>query len=96
MRRSPAVASATRTTRSCRRYFDSERGRSYIRSTLRRSRVVEGIIDAWLADHPDHQPLPHLEDMPSSTIEGGQASANASVDATDPGSVIDDVPTAAG
>jgi trigger factor len=77
-------------------YFDSERGRSYIRSTLRRSRVVEGIIDAWLADHPDHQPLPHLEDDASSAIEGGQASANAAVDATDPGSILDDVPTPAG
>jgi trigger factor len=77
-------------------YFDSERGRSYIRSTLRRSRVVEGLIDGWLADHPEHQPLPHLEDAPASTIDGGQAAANAAVDATDPGSVLDDVPTPAG
>ncbi|MFL5718198.1 MAG: trigger factor [Chloroflexota bacterium] len=75
-------------------YFQSDRGRSYLRSTLRRSRVVEGLIDEWLAAHPDHQPLPHLEDAPESAIEGGQASANASVDATDPGSVLDDVPTA--
>ena len=45
-------------------YFGTERGRSYIRSTLRRSRVVEGLIDEWLADHPDHPPLPHLEDAP--------------------------------
>ena len=45
-------------------YFESDRGRSYIRSTLRRSRVVEGLIDEWLAAHPEHQPLPHLEDMP--------------------------------
>lgn len=77
-------------------YFDSERGRSYIRSTLRRSRVVEGLIDGWLADHPEHQPLPHIEDTPTSTIEDGQAAANAAVDATDPGSVLDDVPTPAG
>jgi trigger factor len=60
-------------------YFDSERGRSYIRSTLRRSRVVEQLIDEWLAAHPDHGPLPHLEDWPLSTIEGGQAAANASI-----------------
>jgi len=79
-----------------REYFLSDRGRSYIRSTLRRSRVVEGLIDEWLAAHPDHQPLPHLEDAPDSAIEGGQASANAAVDATDPGSILDDVPTAAG
>src|SRR6478736_6801081 len=43
-------------------YFDSERGRSYIRSTLRRSRVVEGLIDAWLAEHTDNQALPHVEE----------------------------------
>ncbi len=77
-------------------YFDSERGRAYIRSTLRRTRVVEGLIDEWLADHPDHAPMPHLEDAPGSAIDDGQASANAAVDATDPGTVIDDVPTPAG
>ena len=60
-------------------YFDSERGRSYIRSTLRRSRVVEQLIDEWLAAHPEHPPLPHLEDAPASTIEGGEAAANASI-----------------
>jgi len=43
-------------------YFESERGRSFIRSTLRRSRVVERLIDEWLAAHPEHGPLPHLED----------------------------------
>src|SRR3970282_1124024 len=42
-------------------YFDSERGRGFIRSTLRRSRVVEKLIDEWLAAHPEHGPLPHLE-----------------------------------
>ena len=77
-------------------YFGSERGRSYIRSTLRRSRVVEGIIDEWLVAHPDHQPLPHLEDAPTSAIEGDQASVTAAVDVTDPGFILDDVPTPAG
>lgn len=43
-------------------YFESERGRSFIRSTLRRSRLVEKLVDEWLAAHPQHQPLPHLED----------------------------------
>jgi trigger factor len=63
-------------------YFDSDRGRSYIRSTLRRSRVVEGLVDEWLAAHPEHPGLPHLEDAPASTIEGDQAAANASINAT--------------
>ena len=59
-------------------YFDSDRGRSYIRSTLRRSRVVEQLIDEWLAANPDQPALPHLEDWPESTIEGRAADANAS------------------
>jgi trigger factor len=53
-------------------YFESERGRSYIRSSFRRTRLVEGLIDEWLAAHPEVGPLPHLED-----IEGvGLASAD--------------------
>jgi trigger factor len=59
-------------------YFDSDRGRSYIRSTLRRSRVVEQLIDEWLAANPDQPALPHLEDWPESAIEGGAADANTS------------------
>ncbi len=43
-------------------YFESDRGRSFIRSTLRRSRLVEKLIDEWLAAHPEHPPLPHLEE----------------------------------
>jgi trigger factor len=73
-------------------YFDSERGRAFIRSTLRRSRVVESIIDAWLVAHPDFGPLPHLEDGPASAVANDQAQANASIGATDPGSVLADDP----
>ncbi len=50
-------------------YFESERGRSFIRSTLRRSRVVEKLIDEWLAAHPEHGPLPHLEDDEPAAVE---------------------------
>jgi trigger factor len=84
-------------------YFESERGRSFIRSTLRRSRVVEHIIDRWLSEHPDQPPLPHLEDAPGSVISDGQAQANALTDASHPGAVPDgpvtapvDEPAAAG
>jgi trigger factor len=77
-------------------YFDSERGRSYIRSTIRRSRVVEALIDAWLVAHPDHPALPHLEDQVSSATEGAQAEAKASIGATDPGSILTDAPAPAG
>ena len=43
-------------------YFESARGRAYLRSTLRRSRVVETLVDRWLAAHPEVGPLQHLED----------------------------------
>jgi trigger factor len=65
-------------------YFESERGRSFIRSTLRRSRVVERLIDEWLTAHPDHPALPHLEDAEASPVASGQAEANAAIGATDP------------
>ena len=77
-------------------YFASERGRSYIRSTMRRSRVVEGLVEAWLTAHPDHPALPHLEDAPGSATDGDQAAANAAIGATDPGTLLEDVPAAAG
>ena len=54
-------------------YFASDRGRAFIRSTLRRSRVVERVIDAWLAEHPEHPPLPHLEDRASAMEAGALA-----------------------
>ena len=80
-------------------YFGSERGRSYIRSTLRRSRVVEGLIEAWLAAHPDHEPLPHLEDAPAMAVDAGHdsadASLDASLDASARGSIREDVPATA-
>ena len=77
-------------------YFESDRGRGFIRSTLRRSRVVETIVDRWLADHPEHPPLPHLEDALEPATEGEGAQANAAIDATDPGSILADEPTPAG
>ncbi len=69
------------------RYFESERGRNFIRSTLRRTRLVEILVDRWLAAHPEHPPLPHLEDDEPSAVDAPQAEANASVDATDPGAL---------
>ena len=56
-------------------YFESERGRTFIRSSLRRSRVVEALVDAWLAAHPEHPPLPHLEDDPTGIDAGAAAAA---------------------
>ncbi len=71
------------------KYFDSERGRNYIRSTLRRSKVVEKLVDDWLAAHPDHPPIPHVEDGPADTLDEDQARSVAAVGATDPGSILE-------
>ncbi|HYN42166.1 MAG TPA: trigger factor, partial [Thermoanaerobaculia bacterium] len=51
------------------RYFESDRGRNFIRSTLRRSRVVEHLVDDWLEAHPDHPALPHAEESAGPTAE---------------------------
>jgi trigger factor len=72
------------------RYFDSERGRNFIRSTLRRSRLVEKLVDDWLTAHPDHPALPHVEDGPVSALEDGSAASSAAIEATDPGSLTGD------
>ena len=56
-----AARASTATTRRPLAYFESERGRSFIRSTLRRSRLVEKLVDEWLAAHPEHPALPHAE-----------------------------------
>jgi len=50
-------------------YFESERGRSFIKSSLRRSRLVEKLVDEWLAAHPEHPSLPHLEDDETLSVE---------------------------
>ena len=61
-------------------YFDSERGRSFIRSTLRRSQLVEKLVDEWLAAHPEHPALPHLEDDdPGALSEPGEAEPESGV-----------------
>jgi trigger factor len=71
------------------KYFDSERGRNYIRSTLRRSKVVEKLVDDWLAAHPEHPAIPHVEDGPADAVDEDQARSVASVGATDPGSILE-------
>jgi hypothetical protein len=71
-------------------YFDSERGRNFIRSTLRRSRTVEQVIDEWLVTHPEHPPLPHADDDDQrSLMASSSAEASASVEVTDPGSLAE-------
>ena len=56
-------------------YFESERGRSFIRSTLRRSRLVEKLVDEWLAAHPEHPALPHLEDDEPVSLDNADSEA---------------------
>ena len=43
-------------------YLESARGRTYTRSLLRRSKVVESLVDRWIADHPEFSHVQHLHD----------------------------------
>jgi len=70
-------------------YFESERGHNFIRSTLRRTRTIEGLVDAWLGAHPEHPALPHLEDDGNPAVEAESASANAAIGATDPSTTLE-------
>lgn len=67
------------------KYIASERGRSFVRSTLRRSAVVEKLVDDWLAAHPEHPPIPHAEDD-APGVAGAEAAAAVGV--TDPGGIL--------
>ena len=40
-------------------YLDSDRGRNYIRSQLRRSQTVEMLADRWIEAHPDFANVQH-------------------------------------
>jgi trigger factor len=75
------------------RYYESERGRNFIQTTLRRTRVVEKLVDDWLAAHPDHPKLPHAADSNAPAIEtlaAEVAAAGVDSEASEPS------PTAAG
>jgi trigger factor len=74
------------------RYFESERGRSFIRSTLRRSRTVEKLIDDWLAAHPEHAPLPHADGDERSVVTSDTVAAVGAVEGTDPSTVATEAP----
>jgi trigger factor len=78
------------------RYFESERGRNYIRSTIRRSRTVEQLVDEWLSAHPEAPRLAHIEDKDTSTVESSSAAAAASLGVTDPGSLTPPAASASG
>ena len=60
--RSPRAGPATPTSPSCALLRHPSAAAGCIRSTLRRSRVVEKLIDEWLAAHPEHPAIPHVED----------------------------------
>jgi trigger factor len=69
------------------RYYESERGRNFIQTTLRRTRVVEKLVDDWLAAHPDHPKLPHADDSNAPAIEtlaAEVAAATGDEEATEP------------
>jgi trigger factor len=65
-------------------YFDTPRAQAAIRSSLRRSRVVETIIDRWLAAHPEHPAIPHAEGYEPAANPDGPAPPDAAAPAANP------------
>ncbi len=61
------------------KYVESDRGRNFVRSTLRRSKLVEKLVDDWLAAHPDHPTLPHADDdgAPTAAVDAAVGPAAA-------------------
>ena len=49
---------------------------------------MERLVDDWLAAHPEHPAIPHVEDGPADVDDDAARSA-AAIDATDPGSILD-------
>jgi trigger factor len=43
-------------------YLESARGRTYTRSLLRRSKLVETLVDRWIDQHPEFKNVQHLHD----------------------------------
>jgi trigger factor len=76
------------------RYYESERGRNFIQTTLRRTRVVEKLVDDWLAAHPDHPRLPHADDSNAPAIE--TLAAEVAAASADDEEATEPSPTAAG
>ncbi len=70
-------------------YFESQRGREFIRSTLRRTRTVERLVDDWLAAHPDHPALPHMEEAATPAVAEAATAAAAAIGATDPSTTLE-------
>jgi FKBP-type peptidyl-prolyl cis-trans isomerase (trigger factor) len=74
--------------RSMVRYFESERGRNYIRSSFRRSRAVEQLVDEWLAAHPEAPRLRHIEEAEESLpLANPSAAASGAIAVSDPASL---------
>jgi trigger factor len=58
-------------------YLESPRGRSYVGSTLRRSQVIEGIIDRWIEAHPRFVDVRHTEDQLAAPTDQVEAATDA-------------------
>ena len=78
------------TDRSLTDYLDTDSGRDYVRSQLRRSAVVEGLVDRWIEAHPQYAQVQH-QHQPHRHEEGEAASlVDAIIEEADEDDVDDD------
>jgi trigger factor len=64
-----------------REYLRSPRGRAYVRSTLRRSKTVETLVDRWLEAHPEAPQVRHLHGDDAAPGGGALSAEGHPVDA---------------
>ncbi len=60
---------------SIKEYLDSDRGRDYIRSQLRRSQTVEMLADRWIEAHPEYESVQHQHGHSHDEEEEGEETA---------------------
>lgn len=62
---------------SIKEYLQSDRGRNYIRSQLRRSQTVEMLVDRWIEAHPEFSEVQHQHQHDHDDEAGHDAIAHA-------------------
>jgi trigger factor len=65
---------------SIKEYLQSDRGRSYIRSQLRRSQTVEMLVDRWIDAHPEFAKVQHQHQQHDHAPDGSHDAVADAVD----------------
>jgi trigger factor len=73
-----------------RSYLDSDRGRGYVRSQLRRSQVIEELIDRWIAANPAYAQVQHQHPRHTHDETGAHSAVDEVMDEAEEPDEIDE------